>query len=75
MLGSTVEVTGIDGSYSVMVPAGVASGQKLRVGGKGVTRKGDTGDLLVEIKIDGSLVKLDDESRKLAERLREAVSS
>jgi curved DNA-binding protein len=51
-LGATVEVPVVDGTVSLKIPAGIQSGHKLRLRGKGLPRKGsDRGDLLAEIKI------------------------
>lgn len=73
MLGAKVEVPTLDAPIRVTVPAGVASGARLRLRGKGVTRGSTTGDLLVAVKIDGSLLELDEETRQLAEELRERL--
>jgi DnaJ-class molecular chaperone len=70
MLGAKVDVEGLDGSLRVNVPAGVASGQKLRLKGKGVERGKKTGDLFAEVVIDASLLTLDDDARKRLETLR-----
>lgn len=74
MLGTKVDVQGLDGELRVSVPGGVASGRRLRLKGKGVQRGGRTGDLFVEIGIDASLQPLDDETRAMAERLRELLT-
>jgi molecular chaperone DnaJ len=50
-LGTTVRVPTLDGAVSVKVPAGTPSGRTLRVRGKGVARKGTTGDLLVTVEV------------------------
>lgn len=75
MLGTKADVEGLDGTLRVTVPAGVASGQKLRLSGKGVERGKKTGDLLVELAIDASLTPLDDETRALAEALRSKLGA
>ena len=51
-LGNLVEVPTIDGLVKMTVPAGVRSGQRLRLGNKGYPdAKGNRGDQLVEIQI------------------------
>jgi molecular chaperone DnaJ len=52
-LGAKVEVPTPDGAIKLKVPAGSSSGQKMRVGGKGVPhlRGGGHGDLYVELQI------------------------
>ncbi len=51
-LGATVKVPIIDGSVSLKIPAASQSGQKLRLRGKGLPKKGSKrGDLLVVVKI------------------------
>lgn len=52
VLGATIEVPTPDGLVSVNVPAGIRSGQSLRLRGKGWSRpKGGRSDLLVRIAI------------------------
>jgi molecular chaperone DnaJ len=52
-LGTTVEVTGLDGPLEVDVPAGVQSGTVIRVAGEGVPRlrSRHRGDLLVTVEV------------------------
>ncbi|MFP5019253.1 DnaJ C-terminal domain-containing protein [Pseudonocardia phyllosphaerae] len=51
-LGATLTVPTLDGSVSLKVPAGSASGRTLRVRGRGVERKnGKKGDLLVTLEL------------------------
>lgn len=47
-LGTTKEVHTPDGAYNLKIPAGVSSGQRLRLKGRGLAKKGD---FLVQIKI------------------------
>jgi len=47
-LGATMEIQTLDGNVNLKVPAGVSSGQRLRLKGKGLAHKGD---LLAQIKI------------------------
>jgi len=47
-LGTTEEIETLDGKLCLKIPAGVSSGQRLRLHGKGL---GNKGDLFVQIKI------------------------
>ncbi|MDD9934508.1 MAG: J domain-containing protein [Myxococcales bacterium] len=49
--GAKVDVPTPDGTVSLTVPAGISSGAKLRLRGKGVRRGGQTGDLIVQVRI------------------------
>lgn len=53
VLGGEVSVPTIDGQVTMKIPAGVSSGQKLKLSGKGVKSKrtGQRGDQLVELLI------------------------
>ncbi len=53
VLGGEVGVPTIDGQVTMRIPAGVSSGQKLKLSGKGVknSRTGQKGDQLVELMI------------------------
>lgn len=64
-LGAEIFVPTLDGKVNIKIPAGTASGQKLRVRGRGL---GKTGDLLVATKIvvPG---KISDGQKKLWEQL------
>lgn len=66
-LGAEISVPTLDGRVSIKIPAGTASGQKLRVRGRGL---GKTGDLLVVTKI---VVpdKISEAQKKLWEQLAE----
>ena len=50
-LGTTLTVPTLDGSVSLKVPAGTASGRTFRVRGRGVQGKGTAGDLLVTVEV------------------------
>lgn len=50
-LGSTITVPTLDSSVRLRIPAGTASGRKLRVKGAGVHRKNTTGDLIVTVEV------------------------
>jgi molecular chaperone DnaJ len=71
-LGTTLTVPTLDGSVSLKVPAGTASGRTLRVRGKGVRGSGRTGDLLVTVDV-AVPVKVTAGQRKLIEQLAEEM--
>jgi molecular chaperone DnaJ len=50
-LGATLTVPTLEGNVTLKVPAGTASGQTLRVRGRGVPGKGRPGDLLVTVEV------------------------
>ena len=50
-LGATLTVPTLDGNVTLKVPPGTASGQTLRVRGRGVPGKGRAGDLLVTVEV------------------------
>ncbi len=64
-LGAEIAVPTLDGKVNIKIPAGTASGQKLRVRGRGL---GKTGDLLVTTRIVVP-EKLSDAQKKLWEQL------
>jgi molecular chaperone DnaJ len=52
VLGATLTVPTLDGTVSLKIPPGTASGRTFRVRGRGVQRKnGKTGDLLVTVEV------------------------
>ncbi|MTD15922.1 molecular chaperone DnaJ [Nakamurella sp. YIM 132087] len=51
VLGADLAVPTLDGTVTLRVPAGTASGRKLRVKGAGVQRKDRTGDLIVTVEV------------------------
>ncbi len=53
VLGAEIEVPTLDGKAVVKLPAGISSGQRLKLGGKGIrsTKTGGRGDQHVEIMI------------------------
>jgi molecular chaperone DnaJ len=71
-LGATVTVPTLDGSVSLKVPAGTASGRTLRVRGRGVPGKLRSGDLLVTVEI-AVPVRLTPGQRKVIESLAEEM--
>jgi curved DNA-binding protein len=64
-LGAEISVPTLDGKVNIKIPAGTASGQKLRVRGRGL---GKTGDLLVVTRIVMP-DKISDAQKKLWEEL------
>ncbi|RBY92047.1 molecular chaperone DnaJ [Blastococcus sp. TBT05-19] len=71
-LGATVTVPTLDGSVSLKVPAGTASGRTLRVRGRGVPGRARSGDLLVTVEI-AVPVRLTPGQRKVIETLAEEM--
>jgi len=68
-LGATVKVPMLTGSVQLKVPAGVKSGQRLRVKGKGIhPPKGSPGDFLAVVMIEAPR-ELDARGRELLEEL------
>ena len=68
-LGTSVEVPLLEGTATLRVPAGTASGKRLRLKGKGVAAKGDTGDLYALIRVEAPK-SLNDEDRAALERMK-----
>ncbi len=70
-LGTRVNLDGIDDTISVYVPAGIESGEKLRLPGKGYKDgKGGRGDLTATVRIMVPK-NLTEEERELFEKLKE----
>lgn len=68
-LGTTVRVPLLQGSVQLKVPAGVKSGQRMRVKGKGIQpAKGTPGDFYAVIQVEAPR-ELDGEGRRLVEEL------
>jgi molecular chaperone DnaJ len=68
-LGATVRVPLLEGSVQLKVPAGVRSGQRLRVKGKGICpAKGTPGDFLASVLVEAPR-SVDAEARRLVEEL------
>ncbi|MCP4955443.1 DnaJ C-terminal domain-containing protein [Photobacterium aquimaris] len=66
-LGGKVEVNTLGGAISLKIPEGTQNGRKFRLKGKGVTdRKGNTGDLIVQLVIETPL--------NLSERQKELLN-
>lgn len=69
-LGGEVEVNVLDKRFKLKIPAGTQHGRKFKIKGKGVTdRKGATGDLFVQIKIE-TPQDLTEEQRSLLEQFK-----
>jgi curved DNA-binding protein len=75
VLGTTVSVPSLEGTLNGKIPAGIDSGERVRLRGRGLPQgpKGDRGDLylVVNIRIPK---KVNDQERRLWEELR-SVSS
>ena len=72
VLGAQIEIPTPDGMVTVNVPAGVQSGQSLRLRGKGwANPRGERGDQLAKITI-GTPKTLDPTERELYEKIRAA---
>jgi curved DNA-binding protein len=70
ILGEAIEVPTLDGPVKMSIPAGIQSGQKLRLAGKGYPINGDRGDQIVELMI--ALPRdLTHHERELYEKLRQ----
>lgn len=70
VLGGVIEVPTLDGLVKMKIPAGVRSGQKLRLSGKGYPVEGHRGDQIVEIQL--ALPRdLTPQERELYEKLRQ----
>ncbi len=71
VLGGKIEVPTPDGSVTMNLPAGIKSGQSLRLRGKGwPSPKGDRGDLLIKVTITPPAT-LSDTERQLYEQIRD----
>lgn len=69
-LGTTVQVPTLDGNVEMTIPAGVSSGQKLRLRGKGLGGGAGRGDQMLRVMIK-TPKDLSDEQRELWRRLSE----
>ena len=67
VLGTTLRVPTLDGAVSLKIAPGTPSGQTLRVRGRGVSRRGGTGDLLVTVDV-AVPTHLDPDAREALER-------
>lgn len=72
-LGATLTVPTLDGTVSLKIPAGTASGRTFRVRDRGVRRKnGKTGDLLVTVEV-AVPPKLDDAATEALQAYAEST--
>lgn len=72
-LGAKLTVDTLDGRIAVNIPAGVQTGSRVRVAGKGYPfRSGARGDLYIEVRIVNPKT-LTSEQKKLYEKLKETV--
>ncbi len=69
-LGAEIEVPTLDGKVAVTIPAGVQSGKKMRLKGKGITKLGGygKGDQIIHIHVE-TPTKLNSEQKKIFEQL------
>ena len=74
-LGATLTVPTLDGTVSLKIPAGTASGRTFRVAGRGVERKnGKKGNLLVTVEV-AVPQKLDESATAALQAYAEATKS
>lgn len=74
-LGSEVTVTTLDGRISVKIPAGIKTGNRIRVPGKGYKdKKGSRGDLFLRVKLVNP-DKMNKEQMELYKKLKEISPS
>ncbi|MDV7103323.1 DnaJ C-terminal domain-containing protein [Vibrio sp. TH_r3] len=72
-LGGELEVKALDNRFKLKIPAGTQNGRKFKVSGKGITsRQGETGDLLVKIKVLVP-INLTDEQKSLLEQFKNTL--
>lgn len=73
-LGTRVSLNSIDDTATVYVPQGIASGEKIKIAGKGYKDgKGGRGDLVAEVKV--MVPKhLSDEEKAIYQKLNEISS-
>lgn len=70
-LGGEVEIQTLESRFKLKVPAATQSGRKFRMKGKGVTsRKGITGDLMVEITV-ATPTNLNEKQKELLMKFKE----
>lgn len=73
VLGGAIEVPTLDGLVKMIIPPGVRSGQRLRLGNKGYPVDGERGDQIVEVQIVAPR-DLSAQERELYEKLRQLES-
>ena len=75
MLGTSAEVELLDSKVKLTIPPGMAGGKRLRLKGKGITRKGETGDAFVEVHVQALNQPLSGRALELALALREELAA
>ena len=70
LLGSTYDIETMDGTESVNIPAGVQTGDVLRIKNKGIPQGNRRGDFELRLKVE-TPNKLSRKAKKLVEELRE----
>ncbi|OLT10356.1 molecular chaperone DnaJ [Pseudonocardia sp. CNS-139] len=70
--GTTLTVPTLDSTVSLRIPAGTATGRTFRVRGRGVQRKGRSGDLLVTVEV-AVPARLDDAAAAALQSYAEAT--
>lgn len=74
VLGTKLQVPTLDGPVTVTVPAGSKAGRRLRLSGRGLTRRdGSRGDHYIQIRIDVP-AQVSGEERKLYQKLAKLSS-
>jgi len=73
-LGGTMDVPTLNGKANLKIPAGTQSGQRFKLGGKGVksVRSSHVGDMIVEVHIE-TPVKLTSEQKELLKAFDESL--
>jgi molecular chaperone DnaJ len=69
LLGASYHVETLDGAVDIKIPAGITSGEMLRIKEKGVPSERGRGDFMVKVKIE-TPKKLSRKAQKLVEELR-----
>jgi molecular chaperone DnaJ len=75
LLGTSADIELLDGNVKLTVPPGMAGGKRLRLKGKGVTRKGHTGDAYVEVHVQALSQPLSGRALELALALRDELQA
>jgi molecular chaperone DnaJ len=73
-LGADITVPSLDGSVTLRIPPGTASGKTFRVKGRGVKTASSAGDLLVTVEVDVP-TSLNDEQRAAIEAAGKATTN
>jgi curved DNA-binding protein len=73
VLGAKLRVPTLDGAVEMNIPAGISSGQKMRIKGKGLGSGASQGDQMVQVVIK-SPKKISEKERTLWEQIAEVSS-